>query len=230
MLQNRRPPSTSHSPPPSLFLIPSFSHSSIPQSHCLNLVADTQGRLSTETIAFRLYPFVDTNPTPCIPHSAREVNKWARTTVQMLHQKNPKNLCLCFNPNMPVRRMIKAKMQVVLKKSRYFWNRFLSCLHVIWEFYSKKTKTDTIDWCRKKSVSQHQTLHSPRTAKFTWIPCWFKTKLRRAMLFLPFTNKAIQSGTCLMALKLPAYQVYVPFCGLISSILTTDDQFALDLC
>lgn len=50
------------------------------------------------------------------------------------------------------------------------------------------------------------------------------------MLFLSFTNKGIQSGICEMVLETPTDQVYVPFCGLLGSILTTDDQFALDLC
>lgn len=64
-LRNRPPILYSHR-----FLIPSFSHSSIPRFHCLNLVADTQGRPSTWTIAFRLYPSVDTNPSSCVPLSA----------------------------------------------------------------------------------------------------------------------------------------------------------------
>lgn len=80
--------------PPSATPNLSVSYSSIPHSHCLNPTADTQGRVSTRTIVFRLYPAVDTSEFSSVWHLLQhvEVNK----------QTNPKQsdrIQILFNNN-----------------------------------------------------------------------------------------------------------------------------------
>lgn len=71
-----------------------------PPSHCLSLVADTQGSLSTWTIAFRLYPSVDINPFPCVQPSVNvEVNKPIKQEGRCSARKAPKSSLISITAN-----------------------------------------------------------------------------------------------------------------------------------